>query len=266
MHADLLTVSSRLAGLPTLDACLDAVQASADHLGCKALIYDYAPVPLSHDGVLITPSVFKVRNAPADMQAFWCERGYYQIDPVQQCASRRAAPFVWSFRSETRSALREYLGDSHRPVTCYVRDSGLATGVTVPLHLPGGAFATLTGILDADTADAEAAGEACLGAFLVLAHAFQARADELLAPAERRCGQVRLTPRARMPAILGQGPYRQAHRRDPQPLHRHGQPAPQLRRPQTGGAQPGRGSSAGLALSPGRGLSDLAGSVGRSTL
>lgn len=197
MHADLLTVSSRLAGLPTLDACLDAVQASADHLGCKALIYDYAPVPLSHEGVLITPSVFKVRNAPADMQAFWCERGYYQIDPVQQCASRRAAPFVWSFRSETRSALREYLGDSHRPVTCYVRDSGLATGVTVPLHLPGGAFATLTGILDADARDAEAAGEACLGAFLVLAHAFQARADELLAPAERRCGQIRLTPRER---------------------------------------------------------------------
>ncbi len=100
MHADLLTVSSRLAGLPTLDACLDAVQASAGHLGCKALIYDYAPVPLSHDGVLITPSVFKVRNAPADMQAFWCERGYYQIDPVQQCASRRAAPFVWSFAAK----------------------------------------------------------------------------------------------------------------------------------------------------------------------
>lgn len=48
MHADLLTISRRLVGLPTLDACLDAVQASADRLGRKALIYDYAPVPLSH--------------------------------------------------------------------------------------------------------------------------------------------------------------------------------------------------------------------------
>ena len=31
----------------------------------------------------------------------------------------------------------------------------------------------------------------------MLAHAFQARADELLAPAERCCGQIRLTPRER---------------------------------------------------------------------
>lgn len=195
MHTDLITFSEQLAHTTTLDACLAEVQSATNQLGFKTLIYDYAPVPISHEGALITPSVFKALNAPGDMHALWCERGYYQIDPVQQCAARQTLPFVWSFCTDTH--WNGALTDAHRPVAHYIRDYGLSTGLTVPLHLPDGGFATLTAIVDGTPVDAEQQAQRNLGEMLVLAHAFQAQASELLAPAERRCTHIHLTPRER---------------------------------------------------------------------
>ncbi|MGY4641519.1 helix-turn-helix transcriptional regulator [Pseudomonas sp. TE24901] len=195
MHTDLMRFSEHLAHTTTLDACLAEVQVATQQLGFKTLIYDYAPVPVSHEGALITPSVFKTLDAPSDMHALWCERGYYQIDPVQQCAARRTTPFAWSF--STDAPWSGTLTDAHRPVAHYIRDYGLSTGLTVPLHLPDGGFATLTAIVDGTPADAERQAQHNLGEMLVLAHAFQARASELLAPAERCCSHIHLTRRER---------------------------------------------------------------------
>ncbi|WP_460136731.1 helix-turn-helix transcriptional regulator [Pseudomonas sp. S1_E04] len=195
MHTDLMTFSEQLAHLPSLDACLAHVQQATNGLGFKTLIYDYAPVPVSHEGALITPSVFKALNAPGDMHTLWCEHGYYQIDPVQQCAARRTTPFVWSFGTGTH--WNGALTDAHRPVAHYIRDYGLSTGLTVPLHLPDGGFATLTAIVDGTPADAEQQARRNLGELLVLAHTFQAQASELLAPAERCCAHIHLTRRER---------------------------------------------------------------------
>lgn len=195
MHTDLMTFSDQLAHLNSVDACLAHVQQATNRLGFKTLIYDYAPVPVSHEGALITPSVFKALNAPGDMYAQWCERGYYQIDPVQQCAARRTAPFAWSFSADT--GWNGALTEAHRPVAHYIRDCGLSTGLTVPLHLPDGGFATLTAIIDGTPADAEHHTRQNLGEMLVLAHALQAQVTDLLAPAERDCTYIRLTRRER---------------------------------------------------------------------
>lgn len=195
MHTDLMTFSEQLAHLTRLDACLAHVQAATNPLGFKTLIYDYAPVPVSHEGALITPSVFMALNAPVDMHELWCAGGYYQIDPVQQCAARRTTPFVWSFSTDTH--WNGTLTDAHRPVAHYIRDYGLSTGLTVPLHLPDGGFATLTAIVDGTPANAEQLAQQHLGDMLVLAHTFQARASELLAPTERCCSHVHLTRRER---------------------------------------------------------------------
>lgn len=195
MYTDLMTFSEQLAHLTSLDACLAHVQAATNRLGFNTLIYDFAPVPVSHEGALITPSVFKALNAPLDMHDLWCTGGYYQIDPVQQCAARRTTPFVWSFGSDTPWNVA--LTDAHRPVAHYVRDYGLSTGLTVPLHLPDGGFATLTAIIGGTPAQAEQQARQSLGDMLGLAHTFQARASELLAPAQRCCTHVHLTPRER---------------------------------------------------------------------
>lgn len=195
MHTDLMTFSEQLAPLSSLDACLAHVLRVINPLGFKTLIYDYAPVPVSHEGALITPSVFKALNAPGDMHAQWCERGYYQIDPVQQCAARRTTPFAWSFSTDTH--WNGALTEAHRPVAHYICDYGLSTGLTVPLHLPDGGFATLTAFVDGAPAEAEQHAQRNLGEMLVLAHTFQARASELLAPAERCCTHIHLTRRER---------------------------------------------------------------------
>jgi len=199
MRDDLALLDADLQGLPTLDACLDRVLDAARALGIRALVYDYAPVPLGLDGELITPSVFVQRNAPADMQQVWCERGYYQHDPVQQRACRRSAPFLWSYRPLPPDPRREYLGDLHRPVTRYLCERGMGAGLTVPLHLPGGALATFTGVVDGELPPETALQQAARsqGAFLLLAHAFQARAQDLLDARQRRCAQVALTRRER---------------------------------------------------------------------
>ena len=87
--------------------------------------------------------------------------------------------------------------EAHRPVAHYIRDCGLSTGLTVPLHLPDGGFATLTAIIDGTPADAEHHTRQNLGEMLVLAHALQAQVTDLLAPAERDCTYIRLTRRER---------------------------------------------------------------------
>nr|AEO45322.1 transcriptional regulator [Xanthomonas arboricola]AEO45323.1 transcriptional regulator [Xanthomonas arboricola]AEO45324.1 transcriptional regulator [Xanthomonas arboricola]AEO45325.1 transcriptional regulator [Xanthomonas arboricola] len=197
MFDTLASLGRDLQALHTLNACLDRVFADVCGLGFQSLVYDYAPVPLSLEGALITPSVFMQRNAPGDMQHIWCEHGYYQHDPVQQRATRRTTPFVWSYRSDGEMEGVEYVGSQHRQVTRYLCDSGMGTGVTVPLHLPGGAFATFSAAVDAVAAEAPRLAEAQLSPFLLLAHTFQARAQELLDPQELRCHHIALTRRER---------------------------------------------------------------------
>lgn len=106
----LASLGCDLQALQTLDSCLDRVFRDVCALGFQSLVYDYAPVPLSLEGALITPTVFMQRNAPGDMQHVWCEHGYYQHDPVQQRATRRTTPFVWSYRTDGHCAGVEYVG------------------------------------------------------------------------------------------------------------------------------------------------------------
>lgn len=128
----LASLSRDLQALQTLNRCLDRVFRDVSALGFQSLVYDYAPVPLSIEGALITPTVFMQRNAPGDMQHVWCAHGYYQHDPVQQRATRRTTPFVWSYHTDGNCAGVEYVGGQHWQVTRYLCDSGMGTGATVP--------------------------------------------------------------------------------------------------------------------------------------
>lgn len=191
-----MIVSEQLARLESFDSCLAYIHTIIGELGFKTLIYDYTPVPMCHKGSLITPTVFKTFNAPSDMPVFWCESGYYQIDPVQQRAAQRVTPFVWSFGSHN-SEWYSSLTPAHRPVARYVSDHGLTTGLTVPLHLPDGSFATFTAIVESNYADAEHQAQKYIGVILLLAHALQTKASELLVPSDRCCAYIKLTRRER---------------------------------------------------------------------
>ena len=46
------------------------------------------------------PSMLKLRNIDDDMRDYWCDRGYFRIDPVQIVAARSSTPFAWSYDKE----------------------------------------------------------------------------------------------------------------------------------------------------------------------
>lgn len=127
-----------------IDAALDRALVLVEELGFTSVIYDYTPVPLSHDGTLITPSVLRLRNAPEDMEELWLKQGYYQHDPVQDAALAVARPFVWSYGKGPSPVLESVLRPTHQRVVDYLNDRRLTCGITVPIHLPGGDLATFT--------------------------------------------------------------------------------------------------------------------------
>lgn len=196
MQAKLADFETRLSSGRSLDEQMDSVADMAADLGFQALVYDYSPVPLDHLGTLITPTVLRLRNTPEDWQDLWCAEGFYQIDPVQHIAVSTISPFVWSYQAKGETVLQRFIDSRHAPVVVYLQDSELACGVTVPIHLPRGGFATLTGLRPQRTqSDVDEARES-LAEFSLLAHALQEVAYPLLGK-EAANQTIRLTRRER---------------------------------------------------------------------
>lgn len=179
----------------TPEDSLDRAYGTIDGFGLTALIYDYTPVQFSHEGELVNPSFLGMRNVPEDMSMLWCDGGFYQIDPVQHLAFRSARPFVWSYRHGGRTVLNTILSEAHAPVVAYVHDWGITCGMTVPVHLPDGGCATVTGLRHDATEDFDRDAQHHLAGFTLLAHALHATLEPMFGTSERRSRAVRLTPR-----------------------------------------------------------------------
>ncbi|MGQ9367900.1 autoinducer binding domain-containing protein [Azospirillum sp. ST 5-10] len=186
-----MAADARLAA--QVDAAFDRVKA----LGFDALIYDYAPVPRTHDGRLINPSVLEMRNVPADMADLWCNRGYYQLDPVQDAALAVSSPFTWSHAGAQSDVMARVLRDSHGPVVRYLQDRKLTCGITVPIRLAGGDLATFTAIRVDPPRGAEARLPPALAEIALLGHRFHDAVFPGFAAAVRTCPHVHLTRRER---------------------------------------------------------------------
>jgi LuxR family transcriptional regulator len=130
----------------SIEGAMSAAMRSVAPAGFSSLIYDYTPVPVSHDGELITPSLMALSNVPADMEDLWCKGGYYQVDPVQEAALAVSRPFLWSHRGAQSSVMQRVLKAKHEPVVSYLLDTRMTCGVTVPIRLAGGDLATFTAI------------------------------------------------------------------------------------------------------------------------
>ncbi|WP_122500371.1 LuxR family transcriptional regulator [Pseudomonas viridiflava] len=197
MHVRLSDFNTRLQSAATLDQQMDCAWMLASGLGFDSVVYDYSPVPVAHDGALITPSLLTLRNAPEDWHTLWCRKGYYQIDPVQQLAVNSVSPFVWSYQPKAETVLRKVIKDLHTPVVRYLNEFHMTCGVTVPIHMPKGGFATLTGICsDSSDAALEDARQS-LAEFGLLAHAFQEVAYPMFDEAMHSCTAIKLTRRER---------------------------------------------------------------------
>lgn len=178
-----------------LEPRLDLAQAALAAYGFTSVIYDYAPVPVSHDGELITPTLLKLRNIEPNMADLWCRGGYYQIDPVQLLAARSSVPFVWSYAKPEGSALGRVMAARHAPVVSYLRDTRMTCGVTVPIHLSGGDFATFTGIRIDPEGDFGEAARQRLPEIALVGQVFHNAVYPGFDRETRTCQHVRLTPR-----------------------------------------------------------------------
>lgn len=189
-------IKNRFAAHKTLDSCVDEAFALVQSLGFEALVYDYTPVPFDLDGTIMVPSLLMSRNMADDMHEYWCGRGYGRIDPIQKAAARTCMPFFWKFDSEADTEIREFLTEDSEPVVRYMRKCDRTNGVTIPIHLPGGGYATLNGI--GFGREREFAGDArCMAEFGFMAHIFHECAFELFAPSALRPNVSALTERER---------------------------------------------------------------------
>jgi LuxR family transcriptional regulator len=165
--------------------------------GFNCTIYDYSPVALSHEGILITPSVLEMVNAPTDMEALWCNDGYYQLDPVQEAALMVSRPFLWSHRGGRNAVLQRVLSARHSPVVDYLHDTRLTCGITVPIRFNGGDLATFTAIRIDPEPDFEASAERFLAEIGELGHLFHDTVYPGFDAKARTSQFVRLTARER---------------------------------------------------------------------
>ncbi|WP_025129150.1 LuxR family transcriptional regulator [Pseudomonas sp. PH1b] len=172
MQSRLADVNAQLILGNTVHERMTGTMALASELGFDALVYDYSPVPFDHEGELIIPSAM-VCNTPRDWLELWCDEGYYHIDPVQQVALDSTSPFIWSYKPKAPTVLRQVMGQQHDPVSSYLQHHQMAHGMTVPIHLPRGGFASLTGLRSGSTRVALGDLQQALSHFTLLSHALQ---------------------------------------------------------------------------------------------
>ena len=94
MLDEIAVLRERFSAAGTVDGSVDQMYETAKQLGFDALIYDYTPVPFDYNGDIMLPSLLKLRNIADDMPDYWCNRGYFRIDPVQRLHSGRGAEVV----------------------------------------------------------------------------------------------------------------------------------------------------------------------------
>lgn len=188
-------ISTKLEQALGFDARMQIMLEAFTRYGCTSVAYDYSPVALSHDGQVLTPTVVSMVNLPDSMWDLWCGRGYYQIDPVQYVAVEASAPFSWSYRAEGGGALKRRLQADHEPVVQYLRDTRFSSGVTVPIHMANGDFATFTGFRFDPERDFAEEVKPHLAEIGLLGHLFHSLSHPGFDKRARTCQFARLTRR-----------------------------------------------------------------------
>jgi LuxR family transcriptional regulator len=197
MLDEIRTIKRQFTAHTTLDGRIDEVFEAMKNLGFEALIYDYTPVPYDLDGEIMIPSLLKLRNISEDMHDYWFNRGYFRIDPVQQVALRTSTPFFWNYDTNAETLINRFMSENTEPVSRYLSERDMSTGVTVPVHMPRGDYATVTGIRYSQKKEFEQDALRYIADFGLLAHVFHEAAYALFDPDARSVGKARLTARER---------------------------------------------------------------------
>lgn len=198
MHDTIESIRNCLSEGSHLGQRVDAAFRQMQGVGFDGMIYDYTPMVSGTGADVPIPSVFEQRNLGDEMRQHWSEDEYIRLDPVQRVAMRSAAPFCWSYDSDIDSVIRPMLTPDIEPVMSYLREREVFSGVTVPIHLPNGDFATVTGVSLGRRQNWSGGASRAIADLSLIAHLFNQSAVELLGFGhEDGTQEVRLTPRER---------------------------------------------------------------------
>ncbi|AXV17668.1 LuxR family transcriptional regulator (plasmid) [Neorhizobium sp. SOG26] len=190
-------ISDRLSRRETLDDRIDEAFSAMRSMGFEALIYDYTPTPCRPDGKVEIPTLLKLRNVADDMYDYWCNREYFRIDPVQRLAVRTSVPFFWNYDPDVETRISRFLTDETKPVCDFLREHDMLAGVTVPIHMPRGDYATITGVHYGRRTEFCREATRLLADFSLLAQIFHEAAYELFDEKVLNIAGIRLTERER---------------------------------------------------------------------
>ncbi|EHS53471.1 transcriptional regulator, LuxR family [Rhizobium sp. PDO1-076] len=197
MFDDIGSIRSRLTAGETLDGRIDTAFEVIKGFGFDALIYDYTPIPYDLDGALMLPSLLKLRNISEDMREYWFEREYFRIDPVQLLAMRTTTPFFWNYDHKAGTQINRFLDERSAPVSRYLHERNMSCGVTVPVHLPRGDCATVTGVRFGAGRGFQSDADRHMADFGLLAHVFHEAAFAAFDETAKTGARAHLTNRER---------------------------------------------------------------------
>lgn len=197
MFEEISVISDRLSSKETLDDRIDEAFSAMRQLGFEALIYDYTPTPCDIGGQVEIPTLLKLRNVAGDMYDYWCNRQYFRIDPVQRLAMQTSVPFFWNYDPDVETKISRFMTDETKPVSDFLREHDMLAGITVPVHMPRGDYATVTGVRYGPGREFGRDAMRVIADFSLLAQVFHEAAYELFDEKVLNASGVRLTERER---------------------------------------------------------------------
>lgn len=197
MSQSMMAIEERLGHGTSFSERIDGLFGLMQEFGFDALIYDYTPMRYNLEGEMMIPSVLELRNVDESMRDYWSGQGYVRLDPVQRVALRTTTPFFWNYDPHADTLIRAFMTEDCAPVADFLCERGLTVGVTVPIHLPGGDYATVTGVGLGDMRQFEREARRSLADVGLIAHVFQREAAGALSADKRFAGLIRLTARER---------------------------------------------------------------------
>jgi len=145
---------------------LDALAEQALALGFDAIDYAYMPRARRGDGGWHAPEI-RSRRFPPRWERGW--QPYAAQDPYLCTCYQRTLPLDWN---EVKGAA--WLTPVQRDAIAFIDRLGFLDGITVPIHLPAGRFAFISGVSHARDSAWRLAGYTAIEQFFLLAHSFHA--------------------------------------------------------------------------------------------
>ena len=135
MSSLLQSFKSKLQQAPNFSGALTCLAAVVDKLGFSTVDYGYIRAPIRPDGKLRAMHYY-VQNPPPNFSSAW-DWGS-ALDPMYVAGLAGSVPIDVTKLEESSG------GDSFfRPAWAYLKSEGLTQAILVPMHLPGGSYATV---------------------------------------------------------------------------------------------------------------------------